>query len=269
MIKLWARLAAAVALTWSGAAFAEDAPASCDVPPDLLVASYPVAHVRAKLATKGPLHILVIGSTSSTSLAAWAGKGVAGTGSTAKGETNKADTMFRAYPRLLQDALTARLPGMRVTVTDRAAVGLTAPMELARLDAAVRQTHPDMVVWETGTTDAVRKVDINVFGETVSEGLRRLHARGIDVVLVDIQYSPQTESIYDFPSYLDYLAQIGDACDTNILHRYDIMHFYMDSGRFDPAVTSLAAQINNARFVHGCLAEALATLIVTAAQQAP
>lgn len=234
---------------------AEDSADPCAVPDDLSIVNYPLDHVYARLRAKAPLRILVVGSTSSTGSPAWAGNGPA--------------TAFKAYPRLLEGALTSGLPGLRVSVADKTAPGLTAPMVLAQLDGDLAAGKPDLVIWEAGTTDAVRRLDVNVFGEALTDGLRKLHARSIDVVLADIQYSPQTDAIYDFQPYLDYLWRVGEAEDANVLHRFGIMRYYTDDGRFDPAAPTPAEQMKNANFVHGCLARHLARMILTAAQQQP
>ena len=176
---------------------------------------------------------------------------------------------FRSYPRLLESELTTRVPGLRVSLLDKAAAGQTVQMVAAQLDAAMLQGRPDLVVWEAGTTDAVKRLDVNAFGDALTEGLRRLHELAVDVVLVDIQYSPQTDSLYDFQPYLDYLRRVGEAEDANVLRRFDIMRFYTDDGRFNPATTSTAEQLQNAKFAHGCLAKQLARMILTAAQQQP
>lgn len=243
---------AAVLVAWGAGGAMADGGGPCDVPTELVAVNYPAEHVHAKVKAKGPLRVLVVGSTSSTSSMAWASKGL--------------PSAFRAYPRLLEDQLAARLPGMSVSVLDRTVAGLTAPMVLARLDGEISQAHPDLVIWEAGTTDAVRKVDVNIFGDVLGAGLDRLRGRGIDTILVDIQYSPQTDSIYDFQPYLDYLSRVGEAENANVFHRYDIMRFYTESGRFEPAAAAPADQMRNANFVHGCLAKQLATLILEASR---
>ncbi|WP_146002687.1 hypothetical protein [Telmatospirillum siberiense] len=244
-----------LALCPEGRLFAQEANEPCAVSDDLAIVNYPLDHVYARLQAKAPLKILLVGSTSSTGSPAWAGKGLA--------------VAFRAYPRLLEGELAGLMPSLRASVTDKTAAGLTAPMVVAQLEANLAQNRPDLVIWETGTTDAVRRLDVNVFGETLTDGLRKIHERGIDVMLVDIQYSPQTDSIYDFQPYLDYLWRVGEAEDANILHRFGIMRYYVDQGRFDPAATTAAEQMKNANFVHACLARQLARMILTAAQQQP
>lgn len=248
-------LATVCLLVILSALLAEEPSDHCAVSDDLSLVNYPLDRVYARLRAKAPLRILVVGSTSSAGSSAWASKGLA--------------SAFKAYPRMLEGALTAAMPGLRVSVIDKTAAGLTAPMVAAQLDGNLVQGKPDLVIWEAGTTDAVRRLDVNTFGEALTDGLRKLHDRSIDVMLVDIQYSPQTDSIYDFQPYLDYLWRVGEAEDANVLHRFGIMQLYTDDGRFDPAADNAAEQMKNANFVHMCLAKHLARMILTAAQQQP
>jgi len=222
---------------------------------DLAIVHYPLDRVYARLKAKEPLRILVVGSTSSVAAPIWASRGPA--------------AAFKAYPRLLEGEMTARLPGLKVVVLDKAVAGQTVPMVAAQLDSALLQTRPDLVVWEAGTTDAVKRLDVNIFGDVLADGLRRLHEQDVDVALIDIQYSPQTDSIYDFRPYLEYLWRVGEAEDVNVLRRFDIMRAYTDDGRFDPTTMGAEDQMKNANFVHACLAKHLARMILTAAQQQP
>jgi hypothetical protein len=222
-------------------------PDACAVPDDLLVVNYPLDRVYDRLKAKEAVTIVVVGSTSS-----------AGHGPRAP---------FKTFPRLLEGELAGRLPAARFNVVSKAAPGLTAAMVADQLPVSAIAAHPDLVVWEAGTTDAVREVDVNEFGDAVTAGLRRLHQHGIDAILVDVQYSPQTSALYNFQPYLDYLWRIGEAEDANVLHRYDIMRYFVDEGRFDPGVTKPEDQARNATFVHTCLARLLGRMILTAAQQ--
>lgn len=221
----------------------------CQAPDDLVLVNYPDNRVYEKIHQRAALSILVLGSSSSVTAPAWIGRG------------------FQAYPRRLERELAARLPGIRITVTDRTAAAQTAATMAGQMERLVLQTKPDLVIWETGTTDAVHKVDLARFGEAVGAGLRVLREHEIDILLVDMQFSPQTEAIYDFQPYLDYLAQLAEANDANLLNRYALMRYYIEEGRFDPAAGNADAQLKAAGFVHGCLARHLASMILTAAQQ--
>lgn len=240
-------LALGMFLSAAGAGLAKETGSTCAVPPDLMNVKFQLPHIAAKIKAKAPFHVVVIGSSSSSNSGPRSG--------------------IMVYPLLLEEQFHERLPANNITVISKAAAGLVAPVVNRQMEEKVISLHPDLVVWETGTTDAVRNVDVNEFGEAVNGGLHTLRHAGIDVVLVDIQYSPQTSSIYNFQPYLDYLWRIGDAQAVNVLHRFQIMQFYAENGRFDPSATKVAEQLNNANFVHSCLAQLLTQFVVAASQQ--
>ncbi|MTJ80425.1 MAG: hypothetical protein F8N37_05325 [Telmatospirillum sp.] len=247
----WLLLAAVLLpVSATGALAAADA---CDVPEDLAIVHFPADHAYARFKARLPVRILVLGSTSSTGSNLWASKGLGAS--------------FKAYPRLIEAALESAAPGRSVTVTDRTAPGQTAALIVQRLPALLAETAADLVIWEAGTTDAVKRIDVNAFGDTLDDGLHFLAEKGIDVILVDVQYSPQTDSLYDFQPYLDYLQQVAEADGVNVLKRHDIMRHYTEEGRFDPGARIPADQVRNAGFVHACLARRLAGMILAAAQQ--
>ena len=53
--------------------------------------------------------------------------------------------------------------------------------------------RPTLVIWQTGTVDAMRSVDPDDFRAAVDEGVAALQKAGTDVILMNLQYSPRTE----------------------------------------------------------------------------
>ena len=76
------------------------------------------------------------------------------------------------------------------------------------IDKLLLDHKPSLVVWQTGTYDAVRGTDPEEFRASVSDGVEKLHEGGADVVLVNMQYSPRTESIVAISAYADGLKKI-------------------------------------------------------------
>ncbi len=140
---------------------------------------------------------------------------------------------------------------------------------MGRIDADILPLHPDLVVWESGTTDVVKGVDLDDFGEAMLAGLQKLYAANIDVVLMDAQYSPQTAAMFNFDPYLDALHRVGEAADSVVFPRWEIMRTFAEDGRFDPAATTPGEQYRNADFIHGCIARLLAGQIAEAIKAKP
>ena len=58
---------------------------------------------------------------------------------------------------------------------------------------ALAAAKPALVVWQTGTVDAMQSVDPDQFSAALDQGINIARSAGADVVLVNAQYSPRTE----------------------------------------------------------------------------
>ncbi len=85
-----------------------------------------------------------------------------------------------------------------MTVDNRAVARQTAQEMAARLDREVIALKPTLVIWETGTTDAVRGTELDEFRQTIRTGIDRLRASGAEVVFMDMQFSRQTHAVINF-----------------------------------------------------------------------
>jgi hypothetical protein len=209
---------------------------ACAVDDELLDPIYSLHRAAAGLTARKAMTVVVVGSASSL------GKGTS--------------SPAHSYPALLQADLAAALHG-NVAVVNRVMAGTTAPAAIARLDTDILSFHPDLVVWEVGTTDAVKEVDLNDFTNALTSGLQTLDQRGVDVILVDSQYSPQTAAMVNFTPYLETIHRVAEAADVLVFPRWDIMHRYTEDGRFNPTAGTAAEQTRNDDFLHGCLARLL------------
>ena len=62
---------------------------------------------------------------------------------------------------------------------------------MKRLQTAVIDVHPDLVIWQVGTNAVLRNLDPAETQKLVEDGVARIQGSGSDVVLVDPQYSPR------------------------------------------------------------------------------
>jgi lysophospholipase L1-like esterase len=138
-----------------------------------------------------------------------------------------------AWPARLAVALTSRFPAAHVTVDNRAVARQTAQEMASRLDREVIAVKPTLVIWETGTTDAVQDTDLDEFRQTLQTGIDRLRASGIEVVVMDMQFARQTHAIINFDRYESVLREVTDANTVPLFRRHDIMHHWAESGLFD------------------------------------
>ena len=223
---------------------AEDAPQSCDVP-DNLLATESALPKTAEAIKAGKLDILVIGSRSSTIVSADA----------------------NAYPARLQAALQAAVPKLNVSLSVEIQVKKTAEEAVTTFPKLMEAKKPTLVIWQTGTVDAMRSIDPDDFRSAVDEGVVALQKAGADVVLINPQYSPRTETMISVPPYIDNMRAVAQEHEVPLFDRFGIMHQWNDQGDFD--LFSTTHGIDLAKRVHDCLGRALSKFIIDAAHAPP
>jgi hypothetical protein len=226
----------------AGLARAEDAPQTCEVPAYLLSSESSLPKVADAIKNSKPLSILVIGSRSSTIAASEAS----------------------AYPTRLQAMLKEKLPSVPVSLTVELQSAKTAEEVNATLVKLVEAKKPTLVIWQTGTVDAMRSIDPDDFRSALDDGVVALQTAGTDVVLINLQYSPRTETMISAPPYLDNMRVVAQQHDVPLFDRFAIMHHWNDSGDFDLFSTSHGVDL--AKRVHDCLGRALSTFVIDAAR---
>jgi hypothetical protein len=238
-------LALLAAVAASGLARAEDAPKdtsqTCDVPAYLLTSESSLPKVADALKKGQPLNILVVGSRSST---------------IASAESS-------AYPARLQAALKERLPQVPISVSVELQATKTAEEAAVALVKLVEAKRPTLVIWQTGTVDAMRSIDPDDFRGAVDEGVGALQNAGSDVVLMNLQYSPRTETMISAPPYLDNMRVVAQQHEVPLFDRFAIMRHWNDAGDFD--LFSTAHGIDLAKRVHDCLGRALSKFVIDTA----
>ncbi len=224
---------------------AEDTPQSCEVPSYLLASESALPKVADAVKSGRPLDILVVGSRSST--------------------INTADGS--AYPARLQALLKEKLPSVAVNLSVDLQITKTAEEVAAKFAKSLEGKKPTLVIWQTGTVDAMRSIDPDDFRGAVDEGVAALQNAGADVVLVNMQYSPRTETMISVPPYLDNMRVVAQQHDVPLFDRFAIMRQWNDSGDFD--LFSTAHGLDLAKRVHDCLGRALSKFIIDAAHLDP
>ena len=95
------------------------------------------------------------------------------------------------YPALLAEELRHRWPQLAVNVINKGVGGELASQMLARFERDVLPYHPQLVIWQTGSNQALKSENIEGYAETLREGISRLKAAKADVVLMDPQFAPR------------------------------------------------------------------------------
>src|ERR1017187_165708 len=224
---------------------AEDAPQSCEVPDYLLASESALPKVADAVKSGHALDILVVGSRSSTI-------------NTSEGS---------AYPGRLQAMLKEKLPSVAVNVSVELQAKKTAEEVAGTLVKLVEGKKPTLVIWQTGTVDAMRSIDPDDFRAAVDDGVAALQNAGADVILLNLQYSPRTETMISVPPYLDNMRVVAQQHDVPLFDRFAIMRHWNDTGDFD--LFSASHGVELAKRVHDCLGRALSKFVIDAAHLDP
>ena len=214
-------------------------PDECALPDSLSYTDGRLKNAAHTITTEERLDILVIGSGSSS---------LAG----AEGQQS-------AYPARLEAALRQRLPGIAVSVRTDVKPRRTAEEMEKAFGRILLDAKPDLVIWQTGTVDAIGGVDPDAFRATLEEGVKALQNAGVDVVLMNMQYSPRTELMISAAAYADTMRWVAQQYAAPLFDRQSIMRHWSETGVFDftgPGKTRVAER------VHDCFGKLLADVIV-------
>jgi hypothetical protein len=218
---------------------------ACEVSSDLVsVGDSALEKVAAAVKTDKKLDVLVVGSGSS---------GLAGP-----------DGASAAYPARLEVYLREKLPGVAVSVTTSLQQKRSAEEVAEGLQAMVAERKPQLLIWQTGTVDAMRAIHPDDFRNALDEGVTAVKGAGADVMLMNLQYSPRMESMLPTAPYLDNIRAVAQQQDVPLFDRYSIMHSWNESGAFDLSNSSRSFTL--AKGVHDCLGRVLADLVIAAAK---
>jgi lysophospholipase L1-like esterase len=231
-----------VALSAAGTAFAAERQ-TCEIPGYLLFGNNELNRVRAAVTKDRRLTIAVVGTGSSI---------LAGP-----------DGPPSAYPARLEVALKQRLPSVEVKVVTLVRTRQTAEDLAQGMGKLLIDEKPDLVVWQTGTADAIRRVDPDNFRAALDEGVETLHKGGADVILMNMQYSPRTDTMIALGPYSDAMRVVAQQHEVPLFDRLAIMRHWSDTGAFD----LYAAGRDNvlAHRVHDCIGRGIASMIIDAA----
>ncbi len=221
----------------------------CEAPAKLVLLQAPLPHFSTALAGNKPVRIVALGSSSTQGVGASSPKS--------------------CYPVRLQAELQRRFPDSKITVDNLGVGGQLATDMLPRIKKDVLPRKPTLVIWQTGVNDAMRHVDLEKFRKTVLRGIDLMQKKGIDVVLLDMQYFPRAEKVRDFARYLVAMRQIAEARKLPIVQRYAIMKHLVTSAQFT-ARQLLAKDLFHPNDVtYGCLGRLMAEALQSEVARRP
>jgi len=177
-----------------------------------------------------------------------------------------ASSAAHTYPPLLAEDLRRRWPQLPVTVVNKGVSGEIASQMLARFEGDVLPYHPQLVIWQTGTNQALRSGDIGGYVDTIREGISRLKATRADVVLMDPQFAPR---VIVRPTHLfivDSISAVAHDMNVAVFGRFAVMRYLISSGQYkmEDIISSDGLHMNDVSY--SCIARLLADSIAAAVE---
>jgi hypothetical protein len=214
----------------------------CAVATHLVQADDPLPKVAAALAQHRGVTIAVVGTNSST-LPGPQGQSL-------------------AYPARLEAALRGKLPDVAIKVVPYVTPRRTAADMAQTFAGIIKKEQPNLVIWQTGTYDAMQGIAPEQFQSTLELAVDKLREGGADVILMNMQYSPRTDAVLASQAYAEAIRWVGLENGINLFDRQGVMRHWSELGTFD--LLAATKSLDTAAQVHDCIGKLLADLITQA-----
>jgi acyl-CoA thioesterase-1 len=170
------------------------------------------------------------------------------------------------YPALLAEELRRRWPQLSLTVINKGVGGEIASQMLARFERDVLPYRPQLVIWQIGSNQALRSGDINGYADTIREGISRLKAARVDIVLMDPQFAPRVLARPIHLLVVDSIGAVANDMNVAVFRRFAVMRHWISSGEYkvEDIISSDGLHMNDVSYA--CIARLLADSLVAAAE---
>jgi lysophospholipase L1-like esterase len=220
----------------------------CSAPKGGVPAMGSLPHVAGKLASGQPVVIVAFGSSSTQ-----------GWGSTSPDF---------AYPSRLLAQLKRQYPTADITVLNRGKGGEDAPEMMKRLQAAVLDSNPDLVIWQVGTNAVLRGFDPAETQKQIEDGIARIQAAGSDVVLVDPQYSPRVNERGESAGRMvNLLHRVARLRHVGLFPRFEVMRDWHEKQELPVETFVIADGLHMNDWGYACFAQLLGDDIIRSVGQ--
>jgi acyl-CoA thioesterase-1 len=166
-----------------------------------------------------------------------------------------------AFPYRMIQGLRSELPGREISLTLRGSRGATAGEMLKLIETELAEQHFALVLWQTGTVEALRGVPPDELRKVLEAGIAKIRASGADLVLIDAQYTkPMAAKVNELP-YLEVLRKVAEEQGVVLFRRYDLMQSWAGDGRnnLDNVRKTDREKVIDA--LHACLAQVLVKFV--------
>lgn len=241
-IKHWMAGIFCAALTMSAVApVAHAKELNCAVPASYARLDEKLPVTASRLKRHLPLVIVAFGSSSTS-----------GVGASSASAT---------YPSQMAHDLQQIFPDSAIRVINNGIADESSTEMDRRFDRDTVDLRPHLVIWQTGSNDILKGTDLDSFRAKTRAGIKKLHEAGIDVLIMEPQYSPRIVARPNAAAYIDALKQIADEEDAPVVHRFEAMEYWLDSGEIDRKQLLSGDSLHMSDASYACLGSLVATEI--------
>ena len=242
----WAVSTATLLLLTASSAETAHGASACGAPQELTRFRVKLPNTARTVRSRQPLVIVAIGSSSTAGV----------------GASDPAHT----YPAVLAGELHRGWPQLEVTVINKGVGGELVSQMLARFERDVLPYHPQLVIWQTGSNQVLKRENLEGYADTVREGIRRLKAARADVILMDPQFAPRVLARRMHLPVVDSVAGVANEMNVAVFQRFAVMRHWIASGQYkmQDIISSDGLHMNNESY--SCIARLLADSLMAAAE---
>lgn len=213
-------------------------PGDCQVGATEVVTQSPVPNMLKALRERGKIVILAIGAAPIV----------------------RRDSGAGGYYDLVENFLEQTFKGLKVEIVHRGVSGELAKDAGARIKMEVALVDPDLVLWQLGTADALARLSIDDFEESVRNTLVWLKGHDVDVALIGLHYAKALTKDVHYQSIRKALKKVATEQGVMRVGRYEAMET-LSRLRGDQGTP--AARVRMTEAAYECSAEYLARAIAT------
>jgi lysophospholipase L1-like esterase len=174
-----------------------------------------------------------------------------------------------AYPAVLADELRRRWPRLSVTVINKGISGERISGALGRFERDVLSYRPQLVIWQTGSLAALGAGAVENYAVAIREGIGRLKAARLDIVLMDPQFAPRVLARPVHAQVIDAIGMTANDTKVGVFRRFAVMQHWVSSGqyRMEDIISRDGLHLNDVSY--SCIARLLADSLARAARAVP
>jgi acyl-CoA thioesterase-1 len=195
----------AVCFLATGLAFAEPPVQGRETPDGIVNAASQsgLPRVVKEIKNRHELNVVALGSSSTY-----------GIGASARDKT---------FPARLETMLQEQLPNVQVSVINLGVTGEPTRLAAERIQLDVMRLNPSLLIWQVGTIEGTSKTPVGEFELTLRKSLAFLREKGIDVILVDGQWTPDLDMSSHYKAINESVARIASAEHVPFVSRFQFM----------------------------------------------